>query len=82
MLRIPTIGVDSGIHCDGQAVVLYQLIGLVDPAFPKPFKTYLELWTMIEEALEEFRRHVSGDKYPESNALSYKRAAIMKTGRR
>ncbi len=64
-LKIPTIGVGSGVHCDGQAVVLNQLVGWVDPDVPPPFTRYLELWPMIEKALEEFKRDVLEDRFPD-----------------
>ncbi|MEM4298455.1 MAG: 3-methyl-2-oxobutanoate hydroxymethyltransferase, partial [Nitrososphaerota archaeon] len=57
-LRIPTIGIGAGPHCDGQVLVLHDLLGLFERFKPKFVKRYAELAKTIQEALEAYRDDV------------------------
>ncbi len=63
-LKIPTIGIGAGIHCDGQVLVLYDLLGLTGPESPKFVKRYAELGSAAAEALGLFVEEVRSEKYP------------------
>lgn len=63
-LVVPTIGIGAGPHCDGQVLVLHDLLGL---SFGKPakfVKQYADLRGEIERAVTEFREEVEGGAYP------------------
>ena len=63
-LRIPTIGIGAGIHCDGQVLVLHDLVGLT---FEKPAKfvrRYTEAGDAIRGAITSFRDDVRAGRYP------------------
>lgn len=63
-LAIPTIGIGAGPHCDGQVLVLHDLLGL---SFGKPakfVKRYADLGDAISRAVTEFREEVEGGAYP------------------
>jgi 3-methyl-2-oxobutanoate hydroxymethyltransferase len=63
-LRIPTIGIGAGIHCDGQVLVLHDLIGL---SFGKParfVRRYAETGDTIRNAIAAFREDVRAGRYP------------------
>ena len=69
-LQIPTIGIGAGAGCDGQVLVLHDLIGL---SFSKPAKfvrRYADVAGTIRSALESFREDVRAGRYP-SDAESY-----------
>ncbi len=53
-ISIPTIGIGAGIHCDGQVLVLHDLLGLFDRFVPKFIKRYA---TLGEEALAALRKY-------------------------
>ncbi len=63
-VSIPTIGIGAGQHCDGQILVLYDLLGL-DPAFkPRFVRRYAELADVIKQALADYADDVMGGKFP------------------
>src|SRR3989338_7433942 len=65
-LSIPTIGIGAGASCDGQVLVIYDLLGL-DPSFkPKFVKQYTNLHAIITESVQQFATEVQQGKFPES----------------
>lgn len=62
-LTIPTIGIGAGIHCDGQVLVTSDVLGL-GTWKPKFAKTYLDLNTLITQAVQEFGEEVRSHKFP------------------
>ena len=69
-LSISTIGIGAGPHCDGQVLVLYDLLGLFDTFVPKFVKTYAHLKTDALQALSRYREDVEQGKFP-SDSESY-----------
>ncbi len=63
-LKIPTIGIGSGPDCDGQVLVLHDVLGLYEKIKPKFAKRYLELATDIVKALTAYRTDVTSGKFP------------------
>lgn len=63
-LAIPTIGVGAGPACDGQALVLYDLLGLFDEFVPKFVKPYAHLRADALQALRRYREEVEQGKFP------------------
>jgi 3-methyl-2-oxobutanoate hydroxymethyltransferase len=53
-LRIPTIGIGAGPHCDGQVLVSYDLPGLFDSFVPPFVKRYARLGETSERAVTEY----------------------------
>jgi 3-methyl-2-oxobutanoate hydroxymethyltransferase len=64
-LRIPTIGIGAGPECDGQVLVLHDLLGLNFTAPAKFVRRYADLNGVIRQALEKFRQDVLTANYPE-----------------
>jgi 3-methyl-2-oxobutanoate hydroxymethyltransferase len=61
----PTIGIGAGKHCDGQVLVINDMLGL-DPTFnPKYVKRYANLNQIIKKAVEDFRQEVRDGEYPD-----------------
>ena len=67
MLSIPTIGIGAGPHCDGQVLVLYDLLGLFDEFTPKFVKPYAHLKADAVQALRRYREEVEHNKFPTDN---------------
>ncbi|HBR49638.1 MAG TPA: 3-methyl-2-oxobutanoate hydroxymethyltransferase [Nitrospira sp.] len=69
-LTISTIGIGAGPHCDGQVLVLYDLLGLFDTFVPKFVKTYAHLKTDALQALSRYKEEVEQGRFP-SDSESY-----------
>jgi 3-methyl-2-oxobutanoate hydroxymethyltransferase len=63
-LDIPTIGIGSGWHCDGQALVTQDMLGLYKEVSPRFLKVYADLAQTITGALSEFRQEVESGAFP------------------
>jgi 3-methyl-2-oxobutanoate hydroxymethyltransferase len=63
-LRIPIIGIGAGPGCDGQVLVLHDLLGLFDRFTPRFVKKYASLMADMERALGEYRDDVVQHRFP------------------
>jgi len=63
-LGIPTIGIGAGVHCDGQVLVLHDLLGLLDSPQPTFVRTFGSLRGQALEALKQFREEVEQGRFP------------------
>jgi 3-methyl-2-oxobutanoate hydroxymethyltransferase len=63
-LSIPTIGIGAGPSCDGQVLVLYDLLGLFEEFVPKFVKPYAHLRADAVQALRRYREEVEQGKFP------------------
>ena len=65
-LEIPTIGIGAGAGCDGQVLVLPDLLGLNDAFKPKFLKRYANLADEVRTALGAFAADVREGRYPDA----------------
>jgi 3-methyl-2-oxobutanoate hydroxymethyltransferase len=65
-LQIPTIGIGAGPHCDGQNLVLHDMVGLFDRFTPKFVKRYANCWDVIGKALADFQEDVRNGGFPKA----------------
>jgi 3-methyl-2-oxobutanoate hydroxymethyltransferase len=65
-VTIPTIGIGAGPHCDGQVLVLPDLLGLNDGFAPKFLKKYANLADSAREALSKYAAEVRSGEYPDA----------------
>ncbi len=70
-VKIPTIGIGSGPHCDGQVLVLHDMLNLYDNIKPRFVKTYTNLSETILNAIHNYITDVKTGKFPEDRH-SYK----------
>jgi 3-methyl-2-oxobutanoate hydroxymethyltransferase len=63
-LNIPTIGIGAGKHCDGQILVLHDVLGLGDRAAPRFAKRYADLWSVARQAIGTYATEVRGGMFP------------------
>jgi 3-methyl-2-oxobutanoate hydroxymethyltransferase len=71
LLSIPTIGIGAGPHCDGQVLVLHDLLGLFDRFTPKFVKRYASLKDDALRAVREYKKEVENGTFP-SEEQSFK----------
>ena len=64
-VRVPTIGIGAGKFCDGQVLVLNDLLGMDESFKPKYLKRYANLNKVIKEAVNRFREDVLAGRYPD-----------------
>ena len=67
MLKIPTIGIGAGVHCDGQILVSYDLLGMNPDFSPKFVKAYANLAAIVRGAIGEYAAEVREGTFPDSN---------------
>lgn len=63
-LYIPTIGIGAGPHCDGQVLVIHDILGLFEKFTPKFVKKYANLRENILEAIKQFKEEVEKGIFP------------------
>lgn len=63
-VSIPTIGIGSGRHCDGQVLVWHDLLGLNPDFSPRFSKKYVDLYSIVVEALKRFKEEVKNGVFP------------------
>ena len=65
-IGVPTIGIGAGRHCDGQVLVLHDLLGLEDRVPPKFVRRYADLAADATAAVERFADDVRAGRFPSS----------------
>lgn len=63
-VRVPTIGIGAGPGCDGQILVIHDLLGLTGGPVPRFVRRYDDLGTRIRTALGAYRRDVERGRFP------------------
>jgi 3-methyl-2-oxobutanoate hydroxymethyltransferase len=76
-VRIPTIGIGAGPDCDGQVLVLHDLLGLTFQNPPKFARRYANVGEAISKAVREYCADVENGRFP-SDAESYHAPANVK----
>ncbi len=64
-IPVPTIGIGAGRYCDGQVLVLHDMLGMDESFRPKFLKTYASLFDISKKAIQEYHDEVRGKKFPE-----------------
>lgn len=63
-IRIPTIGIGAGPHCDGQVLVVHDMLGMVSWLAPKAAKRYANLADEMKKAFAAYRTEVENGTFP------------------
>jgi 3-methyl-2-oxobutanoate hydroxymethyltransferase len=74
-LRIPTIGIGAGPDCDGQVLVIHDLVGLAFGHHPKFARRYADVGAMISRAAAEYCRDVREGTFPSDEESYHARPA-------
>jgi len=64
-VRIPTIGIGAGPHCDGQILVFHDLVGCSTGYIPKFVKRYADLQSMVGSAVQKYAEDVRCGAFPD-----------------
>jgi 3-methyl-2-oxobutanoate hydroxymethyltransferase len=75
-LRIPSIGIGAGPDCDGQVLVVHDLLGLSFEPRAKFVRTYANLAETMREAFSSFRADVTEGRYPNDHESYHWPAAL------
>jgi 3-methyl-2-oxobutanoate hydroxymethyltransferase len=67
MLTIPTIGIGAGPDCDGQVLVLHDVLGMAGEFRPKFVKTYINLSEIVEKAVKDYVEEVTNGTFPDDS---------------
>ena len=81
-ISVPTIGIGSGKYCDGQVLVVHDVLGMYDKLKPKFVKQYLSLSDQITKAVANYRTDVESGKFPtKENWFSMDKSELEKLKR-
>jgi len=61
---IPTIGIGSGVDCDGQILVMHDLLGLTEGRVPKHVRVYAQLRESVQDSIAQYRDEVRNRQFP------------------
>ena len=71
VLTIPTIGIGAGPHCDGQVLVLHDMLGLIAGKPPRFVRNFMQGSAGIEEAIRRYVTAVKDQSFPDDEQHSY-----------
>ena len=63
---VPTIGIGAGPHCDGQVLVVNDLLGMFEKFIPSFVKTYTNLAPIMKESIAQYNREVREGSFPDA----------------
>lgn len=63
-LSIPTIGIGAGVDCDGQVLVIHDILGLCDKYSPKFVKKYADISAIVSEGIQSYIKEVKDQSFP------------------
>ncbi len=82
IVSIPTIGIGSGVNCDGQVLVIHDILGMYEKIKPKFAKRYLSLSSDIQKAVEDYKNDVKTSEFPtKENFFSMEKGEFEKLKR-
>jgi len=78
-VSVPVIGIGSGVNCDGQVLVVQDLLGMYDKIKPKFAKRYMNLSEDIVKSLGDYRKDVESGAFPtKENSFSMNEEELKK----
>ena len=63
-VKMATIGIGAGPHCDGQVLVINDIIGMYDQITPRFVRRYANVAEEVEKAARQFTEDVRSGNYP------------------
>ncbi len=66
-VNVPTIGIGAGKHCDGQVLVMHDMLGINTEFKPRFLRQYLNLHEQVTGAVQQYIKDVKGKSFPNEN---------------
>lgn len=66
-LSMPSIGIGAGIHCNGQVLVMHDMLGINTEFKPRFLRTYLNMAEQVTEAVKQYISDVKNNDFPNEN---------------
>src|SRR5690606_11024520 len=66
-ISIPTIGIRAGANCDGQVLVVHDMLGMTHEFKPKFLRQYLNFYDEITNAVQKYLQDVKSVDFPNEN---------------
>jgi len=66
-LSIPTIGIGAGVHCDGQVLVMHDMLGINTEFKPRFLRQYLNMHEQISGAVQQYISDIKTKSFPNEN---------------
>lgn len=66
-LNMPTIGIGAGMHCDGQVLVMHDLLGINTEFKPRFLRSYLNMAEQVTGAVKQYIADVKSNDFPNEN---------------
>ena len=63
-LRMPTIGIGAGSHCDGQVLVMHDMLGINTEFKPRFLRQYLNMAEQVTQAVQQYVKDVKSNDFP------------------
>ena len=79
-MKIPTIGIGAGMECDGQILVMHDVLGLSENVKPRFAKTYANVAEIAQNAFKQYIDEVRGEKFPTMEHAYTKLKLVKKSG--
>lgn len=80
-VNIPTIGIGSGPDCDGQVLVIYDLLGLDNEFSPKFVKKYADLHSVVTGAVNQYILEVKNGSFPADKHSFHREIQLVKNAK-
>jgi 3-methyl-2-oxobutanoate hydroxymethyltransferase len=69
-LSIPTIGIGAGKYCDGQVLVMHDMLGINTEFKPRFLRQYLNIYEQVTKAVQQYVSDIKANSFP-SDSESY-----------
>jgi 3-methyl-2-oxobutanoate hydroxymethyltransferase len=76
-LSVPTIGIGAGLACDGQVLVIHDLLGFTEGHVPSFARKYAEVGVTVSEACRHFVEDVRGGRFPSDTESSHLKGEVL-----
>ncbi|RMF59734.1 MAG: 3-methyl-2-oxobutanoate hydroxymethyltransferase [Calditrichaeota bacterium] len=63
-IKVPTIGIGAGVHCDGQILVAHDMLGIYDKMKPRFVRRYAEIAQTMRQAFDQYIDDVRNRRFP------------------
>lgn len=77
-LKIPTIGIGAGAKCDGQILVLHDLLGLNQDFVPKFVKQYAQMANSLKDSVAKYIQEVKTESFPSQEHIYHSKQGKLK----